>query len=57
MSGGTLLRELLYYGISSIALGTTGSQQEGVRACTSRMTDDLFPLLEERAKAFHADHQ
>ncbi len=56
MSGGQLLRNLLYYGISSIALGTTGSEQQGVRACTSRMTDDMFPLLEERARAFHADH-
>ncbi|MBQ5656458.1 MAG: pyridoxal phosphate-dependent aminotransferase [Bacteroidaceae bacterium] len=56
LSGGVLLRQLLYYGISSIALGTTGSLQEGVRACTSRMTEDMFPLLEERAKAFHADH-
>jgi aspartate/methionine/tyrosine aminotransferase len=56
LSGGALLRQLLYYGISSIALGTTGSLQEGVRACTSRMTEDMFPLLEERAKAFHADH-
>ena len=56
LSGGALLRQLLYYGISSISLGTTGSLQEGVRACTSRMTAAMFPLLEERAKAFHADH-
>lgn len=56
MSGGELLLHLLYYGISSISLATTGSEQQGVRACTSRMTDNLFPLLEERAHAFHQDH-
>ena len=39
MSGGELLRELLYYGVSSISLATTGSEQQGVRACTSRMRD------------------
>ena len=34
MSGGDLLKELLYYGVSSISLSTTGSEQQGVRACT-----------------------
>lgn len=56
MSGGELLRELLYYGVSSISLSTTGSEQQGVRACTSRMRDDLYPVMEERMRAFHADH-
>ena len=56
MSGGELLRELLYYGVSSISLSTTGSQQQGVRACTSRMRDDLYEVLEERMKQFHQDH-
>ena len=56
MSGGELLRELLSYGVSSISLSTTGSDQGGVRACTSRMEDRLYPLLEERMKAFHEDH-
>lgn len=56
MNGGELLRELLYYGVSSISLSTTGSEQQGVRACTSRMRDDLYDVLEERMKAFHEDH-
>ncbi|MBQ8863362.1 MAG: pyridoxal phosphate-dependent aminotransferase [Rikenellaceae bacterium] len=56
MSGGELLRELLYYGVSSISLSTTGSQQQGVRACTSRMRDDLYDVMEERMRAFKADH-
>ena len=57
MEGGELLRELLYYGVSSISLSTTGSGQKGVRACTSRMNDKLYPVLEERMKAFSQDHQ
>ena len=56
LSSGQLLKELLYYGVSSIALGTTGSEQQGVRACTSRMRDELYPVMEERMKAFHIDH-
>ena len=56
MSGGELLQELLYYGVSSISLSTTGSEQKGVRACTSRMREELYEVLEERMKAFHADH-
>ena len=56
MSGGDLLKELLYYGVSSISLSTTGSNQQGVRACTSRMRDDLYDVMAERMKAFNEDH-
>lgn len=56
MTGGELLCELMYYGVSSISLSTTGSEQQGVRACTSRMREELYPTLEERMKAFHEDH-
>lgn len=56
MSGGELLKELLFYGVSSISLSTTGSEQQGVRACTSRMRDDLYDTMQERMKAFHEDH-
>ena len=57
MTGGQLLKELLYYGVSSISLSTTGSEQQGVRACTSRMRDDLYEVMEQRMKAFNQDHQ
>ena len=56
LSGGDLLKELLYYGVSSISLSTTGSDQQGVRACTSRMRDDLYDVMAERMKAFNEDH-
>lgn len=57
MSGGELLRELLYYGVSSISLSTTGSEQQGVRACTSRMREELYDVLQERMAAFNQDHK
>ena len=57
MTGGELLRELLYYGVSSISLSTTGSEQQGVRACTSRMREELYDVLQERMAAFNQDHQ
>ena len=56
MSGGELLKELLYYGVSSISLATTGSEQNGVRACTSRMREELYSVMQERMKAFAEDH-
>ena len=57
MTGGELLRELLYYGVSSISLSTTGSEQQGVRACTSRMREELYDVLQERMAAFNQDHK
>lgn len=56
MSCAELMRELLYYGISSIALSTTGSEQQGIRACCSRMHDDLYTVLDERLRFFRLDH-
>ncbi len=56
MSCGELMSELLLYGVSSIALSTTGSEQQGVRACCSRMTEELFATLDERLAAFRKDH-
>lgn len=56
LTGGELVTELIHYGVSAINLDTTGSLQQGVRACTSRMRDELYPILEERMKQFKADH-
>ncbi|MCQ2136166.1 MAG: pyridoxal phosphate-dependent aminotransferase [Bacteroidales bacterium] len=57
MSSEELLVQMMYYGISSISLSTTGSLRQGVRACTSRMREELYPVLEERLKAFNEDHR
>ncbi|KAF5433406.1 hypothetical protein C5S36_06360 [Candidatus Methanophagaceae archaeon] len=54
MTGSELLENLIYHGISAIALQTTGSERhEGLRACVSQVGKELFPLLEERLKKFH----
>jgi aspartate/methionine/tyrosine aminotransferase len=56
-SGGRLLRELLFYGISAITLTITGSDRlEGIRACVSLVARNQFPDLEFRLKKFHEDH-
>ena len=57
MSGEQLLLELMYYGVSSISLSTTGSHQQGVRACVSRMREELYPVLDQRMAAFEQDHK
>jgi len=57
LTGSQLVTELVHYGVSSINLDTTGSYQPGVRACTSRMRDELYPVLEERMKMFNEDHR
>jgi hypothetical protein len=57
-SGGELLRELLFYGISAISLSICGSGRiEGVRACVSLVRRDQFPDLELRLKKFREDHR
>ncbi|MFI3281166.1 MAG: pyridoxal phosphate-dependent aminotransferase [Rikenellaceae bacterium] len=57
MSCSELVSEFVHYGISSISLSTTGSLRQGVRACTSRMTDDRLEIFDERLAQFAADHQ
>lgn len=56
MTGSELMKELIYYGVSAISLGTTGSNQEGLRACTSFIKDNQYGLLDERLTLFEANH-
>ena len=56
MSCAELAIELMHYGVSCISLSTTGSLQQGVRACTSRMREELYDVLDERMAAFEQDH-
>ena len=56
MTGGELMKELIYYGVSSISLITTGSRQEGIRACTSFIKDNQYDLLNERLSLFARHH-
>ena len=56
-TGVELVGELMYYGISAIALFITGSErEEGVRACVSLVLREQFPTLETRLKRFYEDH-
>ncbi len=56
MTGGELMKELMYYGVSAISLITTGSQQEGLRACTSFIKDHQYNQLEERMQLFEKNN-
>ncbi|MEI7727715.1 MAG: pyridoxal phosphate-dependent aminotransferase, partial [Bacteroidota bacterium] len=56
-TGEELLQELIYYGISAIALSITGSERiEGIRACVSLVKREQFPVLEGRLKKFRENH-
>lgn len=57
MTGAELQEELLRYGIGSIALSTTGSEQEGIRACVSMVhTDEEYAHMKRLLEKFHQDH-
>jgi aspartate/methionine/tyrosine aminotransferase len=57
MTGGELLAELLYYGVSAIGLSITGSDRtEGLRACVSLARPERFPELRERLRRFKENH-
>lgn len=56
MDSGKLAHELMYYGVSAISLITTGSQQSGLRVCTSFIKDSQYDALEERMKIFHENN-
>ncbi|NCC98577.1 MAG: pyridoxal phosphate-dependent aminotransferase [Bacteroidia bacterium] len=57
LKGSELMYELLFYGISAISLNTTGSNQEGLRICTSFVDESQYNDIEERLKAFHLNHK
>lgn len=57
MSGAELMQELMLYGICSISLSLTGSQQNGVRICVSQLNrPEQMELLAERLKLFAENH-
>ena len=57
MSSGQLAYELMSYGVSAICLVTTGSDQEGLRVCTSFIKDHQYAQLEERMSIWEENHQ
>ncbi len=53
MTGNQLVENLLYYGISAIALDNTGSDEEGIRACVSFVKREQFDTLDNRLQLFN----
>ena len=56
-TGEALVEELLYYGVSAIALSTTGSDKEGIRACVSQVPRCQFAILDKRLSLFNENHK
>ncbi|HET9571212.1 MAG TPA: pyridoxal phosphate-dependent aminotransferase [Bacteroidales bacterium] len=54
--GGDLMRELLFYGISAIALDSTGSDEEGLRICTSFIHEEYFAEMRKNLEIFKENH-
>lgn len=57
MTSGKLIKELMYYGVSAISLSTTGSNQEGLRACTSFIEDHQYDELDRRLAIFEENNK
>lgn len=57
MDSATLQEELMRYGISSISLPSTGSDQNGIRICVSMISDpETFEAFNNRLKKFNDEH-
>lgn len=56
LNSGQLVSELLYYGVSAICLTNTGSDQQGIRVCTSFIQDNQYKELDERMAIFAENH-
>lgn len=55
MSGADLAAALIHYGVSSISLDSTGSLQQGIRACTAFVLPSQYDDLEKRLKCFSSE--
>lgn len=56
MTAVELTKELMFYGISVFPLNTMGSEQQGVRVCTSFFHDSLRDLFKARVEQFAKEH-
>ena len=52
-TGDELLDRLIHYGLTAISLRTTGSEQQGLRICTSMVKPEHYDLLDERLRIFN----
>ena len=53
MTGNQLVENLLYFGVSAIALDETGSREQGIRVCVLFVKRDQFEELEKRMYQFN----
>ncbi len=56
MSSEMLINKLIYYGVSAIPLSGTGSAREGLRGCTSNISEVQYDELDKRLKLFSRDY-
>ncbi|MCR4561257.1 MAG: aminotransferase class I/II-fold pyridoxal phosphate-dependent enzyme, partial [Bacteroidales bacterium] len=56
MTAVELTKELMFYGISVFPLNTMGSNEQGVRICTSFFHKDLEQVFKERIEKFAREH-
>ena len=56
MTAVELTKELMYYGVSVFPLNTMGSEQQGVRVCTSFFHDSLRDVFRSRISQFASEH-
>lgn len=56
MTAVELTKELMYYGVSVFPLNTMGSEQQGVRVCTSFFHDSLRDVFRSRIEQFAKEH-
>ena len=54
-TGQQLVNKLIYYGVSAIALESTGAKREGMRGCASTIREDQYEQLEKRLRKFNED--
>lgn len=54
-TGEKMLNKLIYYGVSAIALASTGAQREGMRGCASAIREDQYEELDKRLAKFNED--
>ncbi len=55
MTSEMLINKLIYYGVSAIPLSGTGSAREGLRGCTSNISESQYDELDKRLKLFSRD--
>lgn len=56
-TGEKLVNKLIYYGISAIALSSTGATRQGMRGCASAIRDDQYEELDRRLAKFNEDFE